>query len=147
MLRGYTSPMVAADDPAAALTTALTQFHGVASAYLFGSVADGRAHRESDVDVGILLDRQVYPDRTDRFEARLLLIGQLQAATGRDIDLVVLNDAPPQLARHIMTGGIRLFAANPMLDHAHLRTTLSRAADLEPFLRRARAVKLAAIAP
>lgn len=139
--------MVAADALTAALTTALEQVHGVASAYLFGSVAAGRAHRESDVDVAVLLERQVYPSRADRFEARLRLIGQLQAATGRDIDLVVLNDAPPQLARHIMTGGTRLLAANPILDHAHLRTTLSRAADLEPFLRRARAVKLAAIAP
>lgn len=139
--------MVAADDLAAALTAALMPVHGVASAYLFGSVAAGRAHRESDVDVAVLLDRQAYPDRAARFEARLRLIGQLQVATGRDIDLVVLNDAPPQLARHIMTGGTRLLAANPTLDHAHLRTMLSRAADLEPFLRRARAVKLAALAP
>lgn len=139
--------MVAVDSLAAALTTALTEVRGVASAYLFGSVAAGRAHRESDVDVGILLDRSVYPDRAARFEARLRLFGLLQSATGRDIDLVVLNDAPPQLARHIMTGGTPLLVANPALDHAHLRTTLSRAADIEPFLRRARAVKLAVVAP
>ena len=29
---------------------------GGASVYLFGSEADGRAHRESDVGVGLLLD-------------------------------------------------------------------------------------------
>jgi predicted nucleotidyltransferase len=29
----------------------------VVAAYLFGSHASGRAHRESDVDVGVLLDR------------------------------------------------------------------------------------------
>ena len=33
---------------------------GVTSAYLFGSMANGRAHRESDVDVGLLLDRKLY---------------------------------------------------------------------------------------
>lgn len=139
--------MVAADDLAAALTTTLTEVRGVVSAYLFGSVATGRAHRESDVDVGVLLDRQVYPGCADRFEARLRLIGLLQSATRRDIDLVVLNDAPPQLACAIMSAGTRLLVADAGVDHAHLRTMLSRAADLEPFLRRARAVKLAVVAP
>lgn len=139
--------MVEADHLATALTTALTEVGGVASAYLFGSVAAGRAHRESDVDVGVLLDRRLYPGRADRFEARLRLIGLLQSATGRDIDLVVLNDAPPQLARHIMTAGSRLLVADAGADHAHLRTMLSRSADIEPFLRRARAVKLAVVAP
>ena len=51
----------------------------------------------------------------------------------------------PQLARRIMTEGLRLLARDPELDRAHLRVVLSRAADLEPFLRRARAVKLRAL--
>ena len=139
--------MTASDKPTGALVTTLEGTRGVASAYLFGSIAAGRGHRESDVDVGVLLDRQVYPHAVDRFEVRLRLIGRLQAAAGREVDLVILNDAPPQLGRHIMTGGTRLMVVDAALDHAHLRTTLSRAADLEPFLKRARAVKLAALAP
>jgi len=129
------------------LVASLTGHDGVVSAYMFGSEAQGRAHRESDVDVGVLLDRQVYPRDADRFEVRLRLTGRLQAAVGREVDIVILNDAPPQLARHIMTGGHRLMRVDPALDHAHLCTTLSRAADLEPFLRRARAVKLTVLAP
>jgi predicted nucleotidyltransferase len=128
------------------LSTTLVAQAGVVSAYLFGSEALGRAHRESDVDVGVLLDRRLYPQRADRFDARLHLIGILQTAAGREVDLVVLNDTPPQLARRIMTEGRRLMVADPVLDHAHLRTMLSRAADLEPFLRRTRAVKLATLA-
>jgi hypothetical protein len=58
---------------------------------------------------------------------------------------VILNDAPPHLVRRIMTDGRRLMVTNSVLDHAHLRTTLSRAADLEPFLRRSRATKLASL--
>lgn len=119
---------------------------GIVSAYLFGSVADGRAHRESDLDVGVLLDRLVYPDARDRFEARLELTGRLGTATRRnDVDVVILNDAPPHLARAIVTGGRRVFCADPEADHAFLRTTMLRAADLEPFLRRARRVKLKAL--
>ena len=130
-----------------ALVVSLTGHEGVVSAYFFGSEAQGRAHRESDVDVGVLLDRHVYPRAADRFEVRLRLTGRLQAAVGREVDIVILNDAPPQLVRHIMTGGRRLMLADSALDHAHLRTTLSRAADLEPFLRRTRAVKLTVLAP
>jgi predicted nucleotidyltransferase len=129
-----------------ALAVALTGYDGLVSAYLFGSEAQDRAHRESDVDVGVLLDRHVYPAAADRFEVRLRLTGRLQAALGREVDIVILNDAPPQLVRHIMTGGQRMMLADSSLDHAHLRTTLSRAADLEPFLRRTRAVKLTTLA-
>ena len=129
-----------------ALVASLAGDEGVVSAYLFGSEAKGRAHRESDVDVGVLLSRNTYPGAADRFEARLRLTARLQAAVRRDVDVVILNDAPPQLVRRIMTDGCRLLVADAVADHAHLRTTLSRAADLEPFLKRTRAVKLAALA-
>ena len=128
-----------------ALVASLVGHEGVVSAYLFGSEAQGRAHRESDVDVAVLLSRNVYPRAADRFEVRLRLTGRLQAAVRREVDLVILNDASPQLVRRIMTGGCRLLVADPVVDHAHLRTMLSRAADLEPFLKRTRAVKLAAL--
>ena len=129
-----------------AVIKALDGVDGLVSAYLFGSLASGRAHRESDVDVGVVLDRRKYPTAGQRFDMRLTLIGSLQSAVGREVDLVVLNDAPPQLARHIMTTGRRLVAKDAERDHAQLRVTLSRAADLEPFLRRLRAVKLRALA-
>jgi predicted nucleotidyltransferase len=119
---------------------------GVISAYLFGSMANGRAHRESDVDVGLLLDRKVYRTASDRFEARLRLAGRLGAAVARDVDLVILNDSPPQLARHILTRGLRLMISNASADHDFLRTILSRAADLEPFLSSTRRLKLVSLA-
>jgi hypothetical protein len=58
----------------------------------------------------------------------------------------MLNDAPPQLARHIMTRGLRLMISNAKADHEFLRTVLSRAADVEPFLHSTRRLKLVAIA-
>ena len=119
---------------------------GVISAYLFGSMAEGRAHHDSDVDVGLLLDRSVHATPADRFDVRVRLSGGLSAAVARDVDLVVLNDAPPQLARHIMTHGLRLMISNVPADHEFLRTVLSRAADLQPFLNATRRLKLVAIA-
>lgn len=117
----------------------------VASAYLFGSVAEGRAHRESDVDLGVLLAWASHATAVDRFDAGIRLAGALESAIGRTIDLVVLNDAPPLLERHAVTRGRRIFCCDPLADHAYVRDAQLRAADLEPWLRRMRALKLRAI--
>lgn len=119
---------------------------GVASAYLFGSHAAGRAHRESDVDVGVLVDRALHPTRRERFDLRLRLIARLSAELGREADVVVLDDAPPELGRRIVREGDRILCADPDLDHAYVRDVQLRAADLEPFLRRTRRIKLEALA-
>src|SRR5207253_5888982 len=97
---------------------------GLVSAYLFGSHAAGRAHRESDVDLGVLLDRTVYPAETDRVEEQLRLVASLtHAVQGASIDLVILNDAPPTFARHIVTHGKRIFCGDLEADHVFLRDT------------------------
>ncbi len=133
-------------DTADRLRNALEGLPGLVSAYFFGSRHEGRPHRQSDIDVGVLLNCSMFPSSRERFEVRLELLTRLTRATGGEIDLVVLNDAPPGLARHIIYAGRPLVIADAMRDHAQRRLVLSRAADLEPFLRRARATKLQAIA-
>jgi len=119
---------------------------GLVSAYLFGSYSEARAHRESDVDVAVLLDRRVFGTRRERFEERLRLIGAVGSALGRnDVDLVILNDAPPELGARIVTRGVRLFCSDADADHAFVRDVQLRAADLAPFLRRMRGIKLEAL--
>ena len=119
----------------------------VASAYLFGSHAEGRAHRESDVDVGVLLEWERHPSARDRFEARVRLGSDLIHVLGcNEVDVVILNDAPPLLGRKILYEGQRVFFGNPEADRSHLRIVQSRAADLEPWLRKMRRLKLEALA-
>ena len=117
----------------------------VASAYVFGSLAEGRAHRESDVDVGVLLVRDAHPAPADRFDARLRLSARLHGRLGRPVDVVVLNDVAPGLGRHVTSRGIRVLHRDAPADHAFVRDVQLRAADLEPFLRRLRRVKLDAL--
>jgi predicted nucleotidyltransferase len=120
---------------------------GVAAVYLFGSHAAGRAHRESDVDLGVLLAWDRHPGRRARFEVRVELGADLAAAAGcEEIDVVILNDAPPLLGRRIVTEGLRLFLGDSEADHAYVRDVQLQAADLEPFLHRMRALKLEALA-
>lgn len=117
----------------------------VASAYLFGSVAEGRTHRESDVDIGVLLAWAADGTVAERFDAGIRLAGAVQAALGHTVDLVVLNDAPPLLGRQAVTRGRRILCRDGLADHAYVRDVQLRAADLEPWLRRMAKLKLEAI--
>jgi predicted nucleotidyltransferase len=129
-----------------AIAAALGTFPGLVSCYLFGSFAENRAHRDSDVDVGVLLDRRAYASKADRFEARLKLISLLATSLSpRQPDVVVLNDAPSGLAARIVTTGIRTICRDSENDRAFQRDSQLRAADIEPFLRRMRSIKLDAI--
>lgn len=68
-------------------------------AYLFGSIAAGLARRSSDADIAVLFDEVPAPAVLD------LLSERLGAAVERPVDLVVLNLAPPLLAREVITRG------------------------------------------
>ena len=115
----------------------------VIAAYLFGSQAAGRAHRESDVDLAVLLEHDALPTASARFETRLRLGAAFAHALGRnDVELVVLNDVPPHFARAIVLDGRRVFVSDVEADHAFRRDAMLRAADLEPFLARSRRRRL-----
>lgn len=132
--------------PEKILEVALESYPGLVSSYLFGSYRERRAHRESDVDVGVLLDRDMYPTKKDRFEARLELISCLERALApHQPDVVILNDAPPGFAARIVTTGLRTTCTDSELDHAFRRDSQLRAADLMPFLQRMRSIKLQTI--
>ena len=138
-------PTSAAVESALAETLAEPGAPEVVSAYLFGSVAEDRAHRESDVDLGVLLAWGAHATAAERFDAGIRLAGAVQAALGHTVDLVVLNDAPPLLGRHAVTRGRRIVCRDERADHAYVRDVQLRAADLEPWLRRMRELKLRAI--
>lgn len=68
-------------------------------AYVFGSVAAGRARRDSDLDVAVLFAEPPVPATLD------LLAEELEAAAGGPIDLVNLGTAPPLLMHEIIRVG------------------------------------------
>ena len=115
---------------------------GVVAVYLFGS-STRRAHRESDVDIGILLDRGLYAKRSLRGRMRIVLIADLiHALSKNEVDVVILNDAPPELAKHVATQGVPVLINNREENHAFVRDAQLRAADIAPFLARMRRLKL-----
>jgi predicted nucleotidyltransferase len=136
---GVLDAMLAAADLRGKLARFFATRPEVVVAYLYGSHAEGRAHRESDIDVAVLLDRTRCPSADDRFRVRIDLGAELIAALHfNDIDLVVLNDAPPLFARHVVCSGTVVHCANPDAEHAYRRDVQLRAADLAPFIERGR---------
>ena len=61
---------------------------GVIAAYRYGSYAEDRAHRESDIDVAVLFDRAACPSGRARFEARLRLIAELSRGARLETTLI-----------------------------------------------------------
>ena len=77
----------------------------VLCAYLFGSVAREQERADSDLDVAVLLASD--PPRTlDGLQTDLA--DALAEATGRRVDLVVLNRAPPDLVHRVLRDGLLL---------------------------------------
>jgi len=79
----------------------------VVAAYVFGSVAQGRARPQSDVDIAVLLAADL--DEETRFDRRLRLGWEVERLIGRQTDLVVLNDAPPLLQHQVLKHGRLIF--------------------------------------
>lgn len=76
--------------------------HPVICAYFFGSQATGRTSALSDVDFAVLLE----PDTTSRGRTQAALISDLMLVLGRsDIDVVILNTAPPLLRERAVSQG------------------------------------------
>ena len=91
--------------------TLVSEDQDVLALYLFGSGAQNRLQPLSDLDFGILLLRQL--DKKQRFEKQIDLIGKFNDFFGTDeIDLVVLNDAPPRFSFNILKYGTLLFFRN-----------------------------------
>lgn len=86
---------------------------------VFGSAARGGQHAASDLDVAIEL-RTGAPRELHRLGR---LIGQLEAAAGRPVDLVLLDEAPAPVGYRVFRDG-RVVAER---DHAALARRKARA--------------------
>lgn len=92
-------------------------------AFLFGSFVRGRARRDSDIDVAVYLAASY--SRQDISS----IWNRLEDITHRDIDLVVLNDAPPGIAWAAMKGKV-IVDKNPRL---RLELMLQKSGEAEDF--------------
>jgi predicted nucleotidyltransferase len=109
----------------------------VTLAYLFGSLARGRADSESDIDIAVLLVPTL--SKKERLAQRLELTESIAELLGRhseDIDVVVLQDAPSLLRYNVVRSGQLLYARDGGARTAFEREVQRTYKDEEPFLER-----------
>jgi predicted nucleotidyltransferase len=85
----------------AAIAARLASVPALRFAALFGSAAAGRATPGSDLDVGLSFEHR----RSPGFAAQLALAADLSRDSGRDVDLVVLEEAGTVLRREVALRG------------------------------------------
>ena len=107
----------------------------VAAAYVFGSVARGTASATSDVDLGLLLTQA--PAST--LEGRLFdYEADLERRLGLPVQIVILNDAPPDVAHRVLRDGVVLLDRDRSARLRFEVRTRNVYFDLEPVLTRYR---------
>ncbi|NLI12478.1 MAG: nucleotidyltransferase domain-containing protein [Peptococcaceae bacterium] len=80
----------------------------VVSLYLFGSYAEDKQTPASDVDLAVLLEMDFPAERYFEKKLELLSIVTSSLKTG-EVDLIILNQAPPFLSYQILSKGRLLF--------------------------------------
>jgi len=81
---------------------------GLVAAYLFGSVARGQERSDSDVDIAVVLGRPRGPTLED-VDRLAQMQQQLADLVQRDVDLVPLDGASPDLRHHVLEGHVLLY--------------------------------------
>lgn len=114
----------------------------VLEAYLFGSRATGRAQPHSDIDVAVYIDAGALAGTAYGYAAELTayLMGELHS---NEIDVVILNLAPPVLYHRVLRDGHRVLTRNLRATTTREGYALSRYCDYLPQLAKIEAARRA----
>ena len=105
----------------------------VLEAYLFGSRASGGAQAHSDMDIAVFVTERALRRQDYGYAAQLTT--HLMAALGsNEIDVVVLNRAPPLLYHRVLRDGRRILSRNLRATTTREGYALSRYCDFVPQL-------------
>ena len=113
-----------------ALSDLLRAQDGIEAAWVFGSLAAGKATPDSDVDVAVLGPAPLGSDE------KRTLIEPLAQLLGRPVDLIDLQTTRGPIVGRILQEGTRLFCEDPSLYAGVLIRWWGDQADWMPYRRR-----------
>ena len=106
----------------------LLQYNSILFAYIFGSYAQNKLRKNSDIDIAIyLIDKM---DTDEYLEIKMLLT----EAFKREVDLVILNNATPLLKYEIYKNNILLFSHDNTAETSYKVKTLFEYNDMKKYL-------------
>ncbi len=104
---------------------------GLIAVYLFGSTASGKRHQLSDLDIAVLLS--IPP--ADYFSKRLQMTVDLMKLLRQDeVDLVILNQAPPLLQYQVITQGKIIYCRDALAKARFEAHAIVQYLDFKPIL-------------
>lgn len=106
----------------------LIEYDNIIFAYIFGSYARNSIKKDSDIDLAIYLDDSIDSD------TYLTIKMDLSQSLKREVDLVILNDAPPLLKYEIYKNNILLFTRNRTIENKYKVNTLFEYNDMKRYL-------------
>ena len=124
------------------LLRALMPREEILEAYLFGSQAMGRAQRHSDIDVAVFVDERRTAGPAYGYAAELTAY-LMSALRSNQVDVVVLNRAPPVLYHRVLRDGRRILSRNLRATTTREGYALSRYCDYLPQLAKIEAARRA----
>ncbi len=86
----------------------------VAALYLFGSCAEGRELKESDIDIAVLIDEKKL-QRKNFEQLKNIYYKASPSFSLRKVDIAVLNTSSPYLKHRVIKSGMVLFDRNRQL--------------------------------
>jgi predicted nucleotidyltransferase len=107
----------------------LAPYPEIRLAILFGSLAAGQEHQDSDVDLAIDAGQPL------EIKAKMSLMAQLAECTGRPIDLIDLQTVGEPLLGQILKHGKRIFGKDTLYAELIKRHVFDEA-DYMPYYRR-----------
>ncbi|MHA1364236.1 MAG: type VII toxin-antitoxin system MntA family adenylyltransferase antitoxin [Candidatus Freyarchaeota archaeon] len=109
----------------------LEKNRNVVFAYVYGSHARGEASRFSDLDVAVFL-------KDSGHESYMELLSTLPVDEGVELDVRVLNNAPPLFRYNVIREGTLLFVRDKKVHEEFVYNTLVSALELKETLTRMR---------
>lgn len=107
---------------------------------VFGSLISGKVHPGSDLDIAVVWNGPVDPDK------KLKLIKDLARTSGRPVDLVEIADCHGLLLKEILTKGVRLLPDDPLELFSLNKRLVYEEEDFMPMIRRVKKERVAAFA-
>ncbi|MDP2754465.1 MAG: nucleotidyltransferase domain-containing protein [Nitrospirota bacterium] len=83
----------------------------VIAAYIFGSYASNRLSPAADIDIAVLLNSSI-SSKDYGFLKLKIITDLIELLSFDNVDIVILNTAPPLLSHEVIKKGILLFSKN-----------------------------------
>ncbi|NLW22572.1 MAG: nucleotidyltransferase domain-containing protein [Tissierellia bacterium] len=106
----------------------LMKYEDIIFAYIFGSYAREKIRKDSDLDIAVYLREEM--DIDTYLEIKM----QLSEICKREVDLILLNEAPPLLKFQIYKNNVLLFSRDKSIETRFKVRTLFEYSDMKRYL-------------